>query len=96
MTMAFLTLSMMEIFHSFNLRSRRQSLFTLPKQNKWLWGTLAFSTAMTAAVVFIPALRTVFSFAPVSLKDYGIALLIAICIIPIMEIIKFFSRLSSK
>jgi Ca2+-transporting ATPase len=96
MTMAFLTLSMMEIFHSFNLRSRRQSLFALPKQNKWLWGTLAFSTAMTAAVVFIPALRTVFSFAPVSLKDYGIALLIAICIIPIMEIIKFFSRLSSK
>ncbi len=96
MTMAFLTLSMMEIFHSFNLRSRRRSLFTLPHQNKWLWGTLVFSTAITAAVVFIPALRNVFSFAPVSLKDYGLAMLIAVSIIPIMEIVKFFSRLASK
>ena len=34
-TMAFLTMSMCEIFHSFNMRSRRQSVFTLSRQNKW-------------------------------------------------------------
>ena len=33
MTMAFLTLSMVEMFHSFNMRSRRQSVFKLPTQN---------------------------------------------------------------
>ena len=52
MTMAFLTLSMVEIFHSFNMRSRHASLFSLKKQNMWLWGTLAFSLLITAAVIF--------------------------------------------
>ena len=33
-TMSFITLSMVEIFHSFNMRSRRASLFTMKKQNK--------------------------------------------------------------
>ena len=33
MTMAFLTMSMAEIFHSFNLRSRRHSIFTIKSQN---------------------------------------------------------------
>ena len=35
--MAFITLNMVEIFHCFNMRSRRASLFTMKKQNKWLW-----------------------------------------------------------
>ncbi len=33
-TMAFLTLSMVEIFHSLNMRSRRGSIFKLKTQNK--------------------------------------------------------------
>ena len=37
MTMAFLTLSMTEIFHSFNMRSLNQSVFTLKHHNPWLW-----------------------------------------------------------
>lgn len=32
-TMAFLTMAMVEIFHSFNMRSLRESIFTLKKQN---------------------------------------------------------------
>ena len=36
MTMAFLTMSMAEIFQSFNMRSRRGSIFALKKQNPWL------------------------------------------------------------
>ena len=38
MTMAFLTLSMCEIFHSFNMRSLHGSIFAMKGQNKWLWG----------------------------------------------------------
>ena len=37
MTMAFLTMSMCEIFHSFNMRSQRRSVFSLPSHNKVLW-----------------------------------------------------------
>ena len=85
MTMAFLTLSMIEIFHSFNMRSRISSLFSIRKQNRWLWGTLAFSLLVTAAVVFIPFLSTAFSFTPISAAEYLTAMGLALTVIPIVE-----------
>ena len=92
MTMAFLTLSMIEIFHSFNMRSRTLSLFSLRKQNLWLWGTLAFSLLVTAAVIFIPALSTAFSFQPITLTEYLVALALALSVIPIVEVEKAVRR----
>ena len=92
MTMAFLTLSLTEIFHAFNMRSRRQSLFKQPKQNRWLWGTLVFSLAMTCIVVFMPFLRSVFSFAVISLREYLAAMGIALLIIPLVELQKLVER----
>ena len=96
MTMAFLTLSMTEIFHAFNMRSRRRSLFAQPEQNLWLWGTLAFSLVLTAAVVFVPFLRDAFSFARIGLREYGMAMGIAACVIPIVEILKAIERAAAK
>ena len=92
MTMAFLTLSMVEIFHSFNMRSRIQPLFSLKKQNLWLWGTLVFSLLITAAVIFVPFLNTAFSFQPISLEEYLIALALAVTVVPIVEIEKAIRR----
>ena len=96
MTMAFLTLSMVEIFHSFNMRSRSASLFSLKKQNRWLWGTLVFSLLITAAVIFVPFLSKAFSFAPITLTEYMIAMGLALMIIPVVEIEKAFRRLAHK
>jgi Ca2+-transporting ATPase len=93
MTMAFLTLSMIEIFHSFNMRSRVRSLFSLKKQNKWLWGTLVFSLLITVAVVFVPFLQKAFSFHPITLTEYAAALGLAFLIIPIVEAEKAVRRL---
>ncbi len=92
MTMAFLTLSMIEIFHSFNMRSRIASLFTMKKQNGMLWLTLAFSLLITAAVVFIPFLNKTFSFQPISVIQYLIALAMALAVIPIVEVEKTVRR----
>ena len=92
MTMAFLTLSMVEIFHSFNMRSRVLSLFSLKRQNKWLWGTLLFSLLITAAVIFVPFLNSAFSFQPISLIEYLIAIALAMSVIPIVEIEKTVRR----
>ena len=92
MTMAFLTLSMVEIFHSFNMRSRVASLFSMKKQNGMLWLTLAFSLLVTAAVIFIPALNRAFSFRSVTLTQYLIAIAMALTIIPIVEIEKAVRR----
>ena len=93
MTMAFLTLSMIEIFHSFNMRSRTESLFSLKKQNRWLWGTLAFSLLVTAAVIFVPFLNRAFSFQPITLKEYLLALALALSVIPVVEIEKAIRRM---
>ncbi|MBR2854653.1 MAG: cation-translocating P-type ATPase [Clostridia bacterium] len=92
MTMAFLTLSMIEIFHSFNMRSRTESLFSLRKQNLWLWGTLAFSLLVTAGVIFIPFLRSAFSFQSITPAEYLVALALALVVIPVVEIEKAVRR----
>ena len=92
MTMAFLTLSMIEVFHSFNMRSRNRSLFSLKKQNLWLWGTLAFSLLVTAAVIFVPFLNRAFSFQPISIMEYLAAMALALAVIPIVEIEKAIRR----
>ena len=85
MTTAFLTLSMIEIFHSFNMRSRVVSLFSLKKQNLWLWGTLAASLLVTAAVIFVPVLNRAFSFQPITLTEYLTAMALALTVIPVVE-----------
>lgn len=92
MTMAFLTMSMAEIFHSFNMRSQRQSIFRLGSQNKFLWGAAALSLVLTTAVIYVPFLREAFSFTHISLKEYAVAMGLAISMIPIVEIVKAIQR----
>ena len=95
MTMAFLTLSMVEMFHSFNMRSRRQSIFKLPTQNKWLWFAFAGSLVLTFVVIETP-LAQAFDFAEISAFEYGIAMLLAVAIIPLVEIYKAIMRAVEK
>ena len=92
MTMAFLTMSMAEIFHSFNLRSRRHSIFTIKSQNKFLWGAMVASFLLTLAVIYIPFLSNAFGLESISLMEYGVSLLISFTVIPIVELVKFFQR----
>ncbi len=89
MTMAFLSMSMAEIFHSFNMRSHG-SIFKLKTHNMLLWGTMVLSLALTTALVFVPALRAIFDFEPISLMEYAVAMLLAISTIPIVEFVKLF------
>jgi Ca2+-transporting ATPase len=96
MTMAFLTLSLMEVFHSFNMRSRTASLFSLKKQNKTLWLTLAMSLVLTILILYVPVLRNLFSFSAIDIKEFLIAVGIAILIIPIVEISKIVKRTKKR
>lgn len=92
MTMAFLTMSMCEIFHSFNLRSQRNSVFRLHGQNPVLWAAMIGSLILTTAVLEVPFLANAFGFTPVGTAEYGIALCLAILVIPVVEAVKFFQR----
>ncbi len=95
-TMAFLTLSMVEIFHSLNMRSRRGSIFKMETHNKFLYGAMIASLVLTTAVIEVPFLAAAFEFTPIDLPEYAIALGLAVLIIPIMEIVKAVQRSMGK
>ncbi len=95
-TMAFLTLSMVEIFHSLNMRSRRGSIFTLKTHNNFLFGAMVVSLILTTAVIEVPFLAAAFEFTPIGLHEYAIALGLAVLIIPIMEVVKAVQRKLGK
>jgi Ca2+-transporting ATPase len=95
-TMAFLTLSMAEIFQSFNMRSRRGSLFTMKKQNVILWGAAGAALLLTTAVIYIPVFAKMFEFSHINIVEYFTALGIAFLIIPIVEAVKLIQRLVAK
>ncbi len=99
MTMAFFTMAMCEIFHSFNMRSQRQSsvgMVLKGHHNVALYGAMIGSFLLTTAVVEIDFLSNLFGFAHLDLTAYLISLGLAFSIIPLVEIIKFFQRKFGK
>ena len=94
-TMAFLTLSMAEIFHSFNMRSQRGSIFTIKHMNKSLFFAGVASLICTSLVIYVPFLAKAFEFEHISIEEYLIALGMAFLVIPIVEIIKLIQRKSA-
>ncbi len=96
MTMAFLTMSMAEIFHSFNMRSQRGSLFSLGSQNKVLWIAAAGSLLATTLVCEVPFLAAAFGFASVEIYEYLIAIGLGALVLPIVECVKLVQRKLAK
>ncbi|MBQ5634541.1 MAG: cation-translocating P-type ATPase, partial [Clostridia bacterium] len=84
MTMAFLTMSMAEIFHSFNMRSQRGSIFRLGSQNKLLWFAGIGSLLATTLVCEVPFLANAFGFASVDAVEYLIAIALGLVVIPVV------------
>lgn len=96
MTMAFITMSMAEIFHSFNMRSQRGSLFTMKKHNKYLYGAAILSFVLTLAVIYVPPIANIFGFEVISFVEYMVAMGLALLIIPIVEVVKLIQRKTAK
>ena len=96
MTMAFLTMSMAEIFHSFNMRSQRGSIFRLGSQNKLLWFAGIGSLLATTLVCEVPFLANAFGFASVGWDEYLIAIALGLIVIPVVEIVKLIQRAIHK
>lgn len=96
MTMAFLTMSMAEIFHSFNMRSQRGSLFSLKGQNKLLLGAAVVTLIATTLVCEVPFLANAFGFTSVSFAEYAVAVGLGVCVIPIVELVKLIQRNLSR
>jgi Ca2+-transporting ATPase len=95
-TMAFLTLSMAEIFHSLNMRSVRGSIFTLPSINKILLLAAGGSLVATTLVCEVNFLANAFGFTHVGIVEYLIAAGLGLIVIPVVELVKLFQRIADK
>ena len=94
-TMAFLTMSMAEIFHSVNMRSQRKSVVGMifkGNHNKMILLSTLLSLVLTTAVLYIPFLRNAFGFTMISWQEYLVALGLAFLMIPIVECVKAIQR----
>lgn len=97
MTMAFLTMNLAEIFHSFNLRSLHGSIFKLKGQNKYLWGSLVVALILTCAVIFIDPIAEAFSLATdFGFDEFILAAGLALMSIVVVEIVKAIERAVRK
>ena len=95
-TMAFVSLGLLELVHSFNIKSE-ESIFKVGLfENKYLMGAFILGALLQVIVVIIPSVADVFKLVPLTqvqwLYTFGISILPLI----IMEIQKAFNKLEPK
>ena len=87
-TMAFLSMGLLELVHSFNIKSE-QSIFRIGiLENKFLIGSFILGTIVQISVVLIPLLAEIFQLVPLNQTQWIITIMISLLPIPIMELQK--------
>ncbi len=96
MSMAFLTMNFIEMFHAVCMRSQRNSIFTMKTMNWWLIGAFVLTTGITLGVIYIPFFVKIFGFTSISLAEFLTAFGLAFLIVPIIELTKLVERKLKK
>ena len=88
-TVVFVSMSMFQLFNVFNMRSLKKSLFKIGIfSNKWLtWGLIVSFLAMLGTI-YLPWIKDVFQFVPLTLAEFGLITLIASSVLVVGEIYK--------
>ena len=96
-TVAFISLSMFQLFNVFNMRSIKRSLFSVGIfTNKWVTRTLILSFGLMLIVVYAPWIRDIFQFVPISIKEFLFITLISSSVFFAGEIYKKFKYKNQK
>ncbi|WP_414838844.1 cation-translocating P-type ATPase [Carnobacterium sp. TMP28] len=97
LTMAFITLGMLQLFHAFNVKSVKKSLFTVGFfKNKMFNLSILVSGALLAVVVLVPGLNDAFKVTHLDTIQWVIVLSASFSIIPIVELVKLGIRTFDK
>jgi Ca2+-transporting ATPase len=96
-TMAFLTLSLCELFRAYTVRSERASIFTIGMfSNKYMQYAVGFSIALLLIVCVVPFLQGIFNTHFMSGIEWAVVLGLSLIPATSEEITKFFLRRNSK
>jgi len=96
-TMAFVVLALSQLFHAFDVRHNRRSIFALGLfTNKWLWLALGSGALIQWIIVSVPGLAALFSVVSLSAGEWGIV--IGISLVPVIanEFVKLAARIAEK
>ncbi|NMA65458.1 MAG: calcium-translocating P-type ATPase, SERCA-type [Clostridiaceae bacterium] len=92
-TMAFATLGMIQVFHTFNVRSNKESIFTIGIfSNPYVTGAFLIAVVLQLSVIVLPFLNPIFNVIQLSLMQWIYVFALSFIIIPIVEIVKLFRR----
>lgn len=93
-TLAFLTLSISQLFHAFNLRSREKSIFQVGFfSNPYLFGAVVIGIGLQLCLVHIPVLNNWFHLQPISGKEWLFVLGLSLIPLLLNEVIKAIKRI---
>lgn len=93
LTMCFATLGFMQLFHAFNVKSVKQSIFKVGAfRNKTFNWAILLSFALMGVIILVPGLNDIFRVASLNGVQWGVVAGSSFAIIPIVEVVKFFQR----
>ena len=96
MTMAFITLVMIQLFHSFNIKSSKSIFNKQVFNNRFLIFSFVIGIGLLMLIIYVPFLSELFSLAPLDPYHYFVAMGLAVSIVVIIEIVKLIQRVKEK
>lgn len=92
-TMAFLTLSLSQLFAAVGFQSERHSIFKIKfKEHPVLWLAFLGSAFLQLVVMFIPGLRNLFNLTPLTGMQWLIVVALCAAMLAFVELLKLLER----
>jgi len=96
-TMAFITLALSQVFHAFDARSQRRSIFTSRLfTNGWLWAAVGVCIILQIAAVYVPLLQKVLQTVSPTMAEWGVILGCSLLPVAVVELVKVLQRFASR
>ena len=96
MTMAFITLSGVQLIHTFNVKSHYSILNKSLFNNIYLWGALLIGVGLQVLIISIPFFGDLFDLVPITSTQWLVCICLCLSTVVICELVKLFHRIIRK
>ena len=97
MTMAFVSLALIQLFHAYSMRSQDHSILNRKLfANKYINLSFIIGVALTVFIVVVPKVNTVFGTVMLNGVEWAISIAVAVAVIPCVEIYKLIVRIIQR